>query len=160
MRNSLTVESRHVSAEVAPGLPDPEFRLPFGGFGLDIGPADRPMLDHLARKVVVMPGDLLAHTRRILLAKRLADAEETLGALVDLFIATGPRGRGLRQHLLDVCSPLLSAGRRRQLEERIATGWPVDMASPSQASLLPSGKIGSSAIVSRTDVQGDRRESA
>lgn len=156
-RNLPSAEFRQTSVDVAPGLPDPEFRLPLGCFGLDVGPADRLMLDHLARKVVAMPGDLLAHTRRVLLAKRLEDPEETLGALVDLFIATGPRGRGLRQRLLDVCSPLLAGDRRRQLEERMATGWPADMTSPSVASLLPSGKTGSSAIVARTDGQDDRR---
>lgn len=133
------------------GIPEPEFRIDYGTFHLDVGSADEAMRIYLARKVAAAPADLLAHTRRILLARRCNDREEALGALVDLFIATGAKGQGLRQRLLDTCGPILSTKHRLMLADKMATGWPADTPSPSSASLLPSGKVGSGTIVCRSD---------
>ncbi len=133
------------------GVPEPEFRIEYGTHHLDVGSADEAMRIYLARKVAAVPTDLLAHTRRILLARRCNDREETLGALVDLFIATGPKGQGLRQRLLDACGAVLSTKHRLMLTDRMAMGWSADTPSPSAASLLPSGKVGSAMIVSRDD---------
>ncbi len=137
------------------GVPEPEFRIDYATFHLDVGSADEAMRSYLAQKVAAAPTDLLAHTRRILLAQRCNDRQEALGALVDLFIATGAKGQGLRQRLLDACGPVLADEHRRLLNEKMTTGWPADLPSPSPASLLPSGRIGSAAIVSRSDPDKD-----
>jgi len=151
MTDQTTAASQEPPLSSDLGVPEPEFRIDYGTFHLDVGSADEAMRTYLARKVAAAPTDLLAHTRRILLARRCNDREETMGALVDLFIATGARGQGLRQRLLDACGPLLSTKHRLMLADKMATGWPADTPSPSPASLLPSGKVGSGRIVSRSD---------
>jgi hypothetical protein len=153
--NQPTASPRERPLDSDLGLPEPEFRIDYATFHLDVGSADEAMRSYLAQKVAAAPTDLLAHTRRILLAQRCNDRQEALGALVDLFIATGAKGQGLRQRLLDACGPVLADEHRRLLNEKMTTGWPADLPSPSPASLLPSGRIGSVAIVSRSDLDSD-----
>ena len=68
-----------------------------------------PMIDHLAYAVAREPGDLTTHTRRVLLALRQGDPETVTGSLADLFIALGPRGKGLREDLLRQAVPFINS---------------------------------------------------
>ena len=102
-------------------LPEACFRLPAGG-GLEVADGDAALLQCLRRKIAAVPGDLLAHTRRIVLARNLDDGAELLGALIDLFIATGSRGYDLKRRLLLLAVPQLPDDARRLLERCLKTG--------------------------------------
>ncbi|WP_126445241.1 tetratricopeptide repeat protein [Sulfuricystis multivorans] len=64
-------------------------------------------LDFLKHRIARQPADLLAHVRRILLARAYRQKKVTAEALHDLFRVLENRGAGLRTHLLTLCSPLL-----------------------------------------------------
>ena len=55
----------------------------------------------LSYRVIREPGDLLAHTRRILLCRRSELRDRLPGALQDLDHAVGAHGKALRRRLLD-----------------------------------------------------------
>jgi hypothetical protein len=63
---------------------------------------------YLGRSVTRAPLDLTRHTRRILALRAYRDGVGLYGALLDLFIALGPRGRDLRRGLLQQSAPLLA----------------------------------------------------
>jgi len=48
------------------------------------------------------PRDLLSHVRRLYLANALEEAEAITGALTDIFLVLGRRGRPLRRRLLNL----------------------------------------------------------
>lgn len=66
-------------------------------------------LDFLAHRIARRPNDLLAHVRRILMARAYRQGKILVEALQALFRVLGGRGAGLRAHLLRLCEPLLDA---------------------------------------------------
>jgi len=75
--------------------------------------------DFLARVVSRTRTDLLSHVRRVLIARRSKDAERAYGALIDLFITLGTRGRPLRVRLLASVTSVLRAEQQRLLEAHL-----------------------------------------
>lgn len=72
--------------------------------------ADRDALElwrRLSYRLLREPGDLLAHSRRVLLCRRVALRERLPGALLDLDHAAAGRGRALRRRLLEAVKPCL-----------------------------------------------------
>ncbi len=64
-------------------------------------------LAYLEHRIVASPADLRSHTQRILLLLDQGRSAELPGALVDLYIALGPQGNALKQHLLQLATPRL-----------------------------------------------------
>jgi hypothetical protein len=93
---SATVEETHL-----PGV-DPVFVLARWR-GLCPPPLVSPSRfeDHLAHLIARSPGDLKAHTRRILYYIQGMNGEGAYGALLDLFLVLGSRGVELRQRLFN-----------------------------------------------------------
>lgn len=137
-----------ISLSHAGEYPSPEFRLPTS-CQLDVELEDAGLLDFLARKVAAHPRDLVNHVRRILLARRHNDAEETFAALFDLFVATGASGLSLRQRLLSRCSPMLDSKNVIFLQSVLAGGLLVNIACSCTASMLASGAISHRKAVTR-----------
>lgn len=77
---------------------------------------------HLGRGVTRTPRDLARHARRVLALRAARDAEGLYGALLDLFIALGPRGFDLRRGLLAQSKPLLAADAAAFLEAHLEHG--------------------------------------
>ena len=110
--------------------PEPAFH-PMTGYALRIGRSDRTMLNYLAACIETKPKDLLAHTRRILIAIDLKDSDEIFGALVDLFIAKGSGAFDLRANLLRRTETLLPAKQQNYLLEHLPNG--IDAHAPLMA---------------------------
>lgn len=83
-------------------------------------------LAHLGHHICRTPRDLATHTRRILLAHALRDADETFAALADLFAALGDVGTALRRTLLQRTAGILSTDHRRALEAMLTRAPTVD----------------------------------
>lgn len=66
-------------------------------------------LDFLEHRIARQPTDLVAHVRRIMLARAYRQGKIVEGALRDLFRVLGDKGEGLRAHLLSLCTSLLDA---------------------------------------------------
>jgi hypothetical protein len=108
---------------------------------------------HLSSSVARDPLDLESHTRRILLALRLTDGDRLMAALVDLFLAVGPRGMGLRRRLLDLAAPQLESEDALFLRDHLASGLPVGTPLPPGCpSVLDVSLLG------RRDMVGHHRE--
>jgi len=106
--------------------------------------------DYLARRIASRPGDLLSHTRRIMLSHRRLDAAEAYAALVDLFIATGRRGKALKERLVRLCSPLFTPPQRQFLDKHCADGLTGDLdIDPPVARTMLTRAAGSGKIVVR-----------
>ncbi len=58
------------------------------------------ILDHLAHKIQRRPADLTAHIQRLKIYHQYDDREGQYGALLDLFIALGEKGKPLRLRML------------------------------------------------------------
>ena len=101
--------------------PEPFF-YPLSGYALRIGRSDPAMLDYLATCIEAKSGDLLLHTRRILIAIDLKDSDEIFGALVDLFIAKKGSASNVRANLLQRSEQFLSAQQKDYLINNLATG--------------------------------------
>lgn len=110
--------------------PEPVFH-PLKGYALRVGRSDRTMLNYLAACIETKPKDLLAHTRRILIAIDLKDSDEIFGALVDLFIAKGSGAFDLRANLLRRTETLLPAKQQNYLLEHLPNG--IDAHAPLMA---------------------------
>ncbi|MFN3884171.1 MAG: hypothetical protein ACK4Q4_05355 [Rhodocyclaceae bacterium] len=78
-------------------------------------------LDFLEHRIARRPTDLLAHVRRILLARAHRRSDVVADALQDLFRVLGGKGAGLRAHLLELCEPLLDAETLAGLRESSST---------------------------------------
>jgi hypothetical protein len=72
-------------------------------------------LTYLHHRILRNPRDLLAHTRRVMLA--LSGNQPTLvyAALTDLFAALGDKGADLRTGLLEKCRPILTSEQAQAL---------------------------------------------
>lgn len=107
--------------------------------------------DFLAHAVARQPANLRAHVQRIALAVDTADSEETWSALVDLYMALGPRGIELRRGMLYATRRLLPPGHELFLRERLLTGLaPHDPHPPAPGSMLTKGVTGTLHAVERT----------
>lgn len=93
-----------------------------GQTALYLAPPGADIAPFLGQRIAHQPGDLRAHTRRILLAVRQQRGAEAFAALADLFIVTGPRGLALRQRLVAAARPVLSGKQQAFLAHHLATG--------------------------------------
>jgi hypothetical protein len=132
-------------------VPEPVFRID-GTPALCPTGSDRAALRFLVRRVAGRPGDLLSHVRRALLGSSLNDGEEAFAALVDLFIATGSRGRAVRQRLTDHCAPLFSPLQRQFLASHLTTGLDATTPVSSDSTVLTGGAGSGKAIRRRLPV--------
>ena len=115
---------------------DPAFRFLPGNHDLLPDPPDQAMLDLLCYSVARHPQDLISHTRRILLSHARGNADQTFGALVDLFIAVGPKGSALRKTMLRRCADVLSKPQHAWLTERLDQGL-----APEEVSICPHSRL-------------------
>ncbi|ACB32929.1 hypothetical protein Lcho_0654 [Leptothrix cholodnii SP-6] len=77
---------------------------------------------HLSALVARDGHDLESHARRVLLAFRPPLTDLAFGALVDLFLALGERGRGLRRRLLETGEGWLEADEAHFLRMHLEPG--------------------------------------
>lgn len=114
-------------------------------------PADTEVQEawrHFTVQVARDPLDLEAHTRRVLLASRPPLTDRAFGALVDLFMALGGRGRGLRRQLLEQAMPWLDPDDAHFLRLHLDTELPRGAQLPSQRwSVLDTAVLGSLRMV-------------
>lgn len=111
-------------------------------------------LVYLGHRILENQADLRSHVQRILLLIENGDASELQGALVDLFIALGDKGGGLKRRLLDLAGPRLPRTAVAFLTQRLPTGikpWAVTV-SRVRASLLSLGFAGAHDVVRRRDM--------
>ena len=97
----------------------------------DVPGRERPYIAYLEERIRRDPRNLRAHVERVRQRVALGDAPGLLAALVDLFIALGPKGRELRGQLLRRCTPLLPELQHRWLAARLDSG--LDAADPGGA---------------------------
>lgn len=103
---------------------------------------------HLAARVARDGLDLEAHVRRVQLASRAPLTELAFGALLDLFLALGPRGRALRERLLDQAQGWLEADELHFLRAHLEPGLSRGQALPdAPGSLLHDAVAGAARMV-------------
>ncbi len=101
--------------------PEPTFWLD-DHKALKVPGAAEELLRHLQLSIGQRPTDLKSHTRRILLAVQSGSADQCYGALLDLFIALGGRGEGLKRNLLDQAVDRLSEAQQAFLARHLSGG--------------------------------------
>lgn len=115
--------------------------------------SDDTVADALARRVARDPGDTRVHVERVNLALADGDAEAAYGALVDLFIALGPRGRGVRERLAGGVRFLVGEERYQAVVAHLDDGLAAnDPLPPAASSVLSTGVCGQREVV--TPVEG------
>jgi hypothetical protein len=98
---------------------------------------------HLSCLVARDPLDLEAQTRRVLLSTQPPHQVQNFGALIDLFLALGDKGRGLRKALLDVSRTCLAEEELRFLDAHLDAGLARRATLPSgTGSVLDAAEIG------------------
>jgi hypothetical protein len=91
-----------------------------------------PLADHFCHCIVRDPSDLRSHVRRIVLEYEQGSPDGLYVALLDLFLALGGRGEGLRKRMLRFAKGRLDSGQYALLRESLAKGLegvPVQFAS-------------------------------
>ena len=112
-------------------------------------------LRHLEQRIHRNPRDLRSHVRRLLLNRALSDGEGVYGALVDLFIVLGYRGRPLRNRLFSVSEDSLTEEQRRFLKAHLEDGLEAsEVHCSTSRSCLSQQLSGKTTVVVRT---GDSR---
>ncbi len=150
----FSLAPRHTPSVPLPG-DEPAFRVD-GERGVRLPAAlrDRHTARYLAQRVVRNPGDLHAHVQRIHLHLDLKDGDGTNAALTDLFIALGAGGGALRQRLLAVAAPLLTAELHDALEAALTTPLePRTALSHGAGAVLTRGLTGSCQLVEQVVAQ-------
>lgn len=125
--------------------------LPFAQLG-------EPYLRHLEQRILRHPRELVSHVRRILylrqqgntdsIAGTLGDAparvlaDALAGALADLFIVLGNRGRSLRSRLLYMSRPQLTRDQRNFFEAHLDHGLSATEAMPMLSESRLSRQVG------------------
>lgn len=99
-----------------------------GGYSTDA----QAIWRHFSALVARDPLDLEAQVRRILLACQPPHRDKAFGALLDLFLALGDQGVGLRRMMLEVAQPCIESDEARFLAAHIDTGL-------ARNALLPAG---------------------
>lgn len=98
---------------------------------------DASYLRHLDQRIVRHPRELVSHVRRILLLRELERADSLAGALLDLFIVLGNRGRALRSRLLHMIESRITPEEREFFRAHLDDG-----VSPTEAMpLLPQSRL-------------------
>lgn len=134
---------------------DPAFAYPAGG-SLHVHPAADPqsVWRHLSSLVARDPLDLESQVRRVVQAVDNGDATHAWSALIDLFLALGPRCRSLRSDMLDRARPLLAPEDvdflRRSLDAGLLPGADLPLGSQS---ILDAGLIGHVGMIRHERVQ-------
>ncbi len=109
---------------------------------------DRDYVRHLEQRIVRRPRDLTSHVRRILTLNELADADGIAGALADLFLVLGRRGRALRTRLVTTVEPRIAPEHagffRKHLDDGLS---PTDPMPPFARSRLSKQVVGTTRIV-------------
>lgn len=115
--------------------------------GCDAGDAWR----HLTSSVARDPLDVEAHARRVALAVRERSASHAFTALIDLFLALGPRGRGLRALMLQTAQDCLAPEDVQFFEQAMDSGLKRGAALPmGTQSILDPGLMGAEEMVAHT----------
>lgn len=103
---------------------------------------------HFSSQVTRDPLNIEAHVRRVLLACRPPLTDRVFGALVDVFLALGDRGRGLRKALLEQAQPWLDADDAHFLRLHLDNGLSRQSRLPAQHwSVLDLAVLGSQSMV-------------
>lgn len=108
-------------------------------------------LTYLCHRIVGKPQDLRSHVQRISLLASREDGPALLGAIVDLFIASGDKGLDLKRRMLELAIPLVSSPSVAYLQHHLHTGltpWD-NWVSRVPGSLLALGFTGSHQVVRR-----------
>lgn len=109
---------------------------------------------HLSAQVARDPLDLTAHVRRVLLACQPPLTHYAFAALVDLFLALGSQGRGLRQVMLERAEIWLDPDDAYFLRAYLDLGLRVEHSLPTAAgSVLDRAVSGSAQMVSRQRIE-------
>jgi hypothetical protein len=106
----------------------------------------------LAKKVHRNPRNLLSHVQRTRLHHALGNANATFGALTDLYLVLGSKGRSLRKNLLEKTRDLLSEDQRHFLSKHLDSGLTAQhLTSSTPNTYLPGSANGNLTIVNRTN---------
>ena len=110
--------------------------------------ADDSAADALARRVARDPQDARVHVERINMALADDDADAAYGALVDLFIGLGQRGRGVRERLAGGVRFLIGEERYQAVVAHLDDGLAAnDPLPPAASSVLSTGVCGRREVV-------------
>ena len=123
---------------------------------------DRDYIRHLERRILRRPRDLESHVRRILALRQLKDADGIAGALADLFLVLGSRGKALKERLYHAVRKHIEPSYARFFGRHLDRGLsPTDPMPSFERSRLSKQVIGTTHIVSvRHDALGDALEQA
>ena len=115
------------------------FRLDAGA-PLDLSSDQDPLelWRRLSYRLVRNPGNLLAHSRRVLLCRRVGLRDRLPGALLDLDHAAAGRGHALRRRLLDAVAPALEPRELACFEALLDGSPPGTDGPPAPGRVLPS----------------------
>jgi len=104
--------------------------------------------DFLAHAIARNPVDLRCHVQRIFLLRQQRQPAALAGALLDLFISLGSRGRPLRERLLNASVASLDPASAGFLRERLSSGLSATSALPDEAdAMLAAGIRGDTPVV-------------
>lgn len=107
---------------------------------------------HLEHRIQRNPRDLYAHVRRVMMYHALGHNNRGFGALVDLYLILGRRGRALRENVLDQFEDRLTRQQYRFLCSHLVSGLSASEPLPEGThSLLAKGISGTTQIVVRSD---------
>lgn len=93
-------------------------------------------LDQLNRKITQTPRDLHAHTQRIFMLYLQRDNPAYFGAVIDLLIALGPKGLGLKKSILAPTYGLLNRQQQGYIQQHLHSGIARTAAVPSRYARL------------------------
>lgn len=115
-------------------------------------------LQYLNQALIKNPKNLRWHTQKIFLLLETKAVQQLSAALIDLFIVTGAAGKKLKQQLLQLSEPLLTAEQFQFLQSNQAGQITAQTILPSLLvgegySLLNKGLIGSSQLLERFETQ-------
>jgi hypothetical protein len=143
------IESQAADYVVEPGLL-PESRRLLPSFQVSGWLTGYPSF--LEKRIHRNPRDLLSHVQRTLLEHIKRDAHATYGALIDLYLALGPRGYDLRKNLLNKTKDLLAEDQFLFLSEHLDSGLKAEhLKSPVSGACLSKGAVGNLTIVNRSN---------
>jgi len=147
----LLEEARRIEASLLPNSNQLVMDFPVGGF-------ETRYLRHLEQRIHRNPRDLLSHVRRIVLWRALKDWDGVYGALIDLFLALGYRGRPLRSRLLGLASADLTPEQREFLSDHLEEGLDPDNVGASTARSCLSRHVSGTTSVVAGPQSGNKRD--
>lgn len=114
---------------------------------VDAGDGGEAIGDYLAHAVARNPGDLRSHVQRVYLHLRGDDRQALSGALLDLYIGLGEKGRPLRARLLKECSAKIEDTLCEFLQAHIEQGIGRFEATPEIADAMLARGVSSGRVV-------------